>query len=490
MLQKLVYFWDGGIRFNPLDSDAETSILEGLLDKFGAAFSLEQIANAYCKAGRDANLIGAMLNELSNSTCMQPPNKLPKSEESSDVSHSDVSEESPHGVLESSKSGNNHVSGVLGKSYVSTFAKESKYFHVIELLSEKSSFNLAKDFGTNNATEELLFKMLGEGFQLDRDMIRNILGCCGYDLHKILSIFCKVSHSSSKFTLCLLFFSVIGYSYQSVEKLLDLSAVTSEKRDDFCGRSRHRSAYTSPKLESTSCAGGNLKLDLKANGSKLPRKQKGRIDIQHEVLSALFHAPGTSEEFHARTFGVNAVKKSKASGQAVVEASTNTTVESKIDKINPPNAIEEDDEGDSYVLLRKAVREYRATMKEYYKSAVDAFAKGDLSLADRLLEEGQFYHTKAREADEESAGIIFEPRNEETEDTVTLDLHENGAKEAIRLLKCHLSSLSGIPSMKYLKVIVETNDEDTSKGSRRRLIIKLLEKESIAWIEGENPGLC
>ncbi|KAG5516900.1 hypothetical protein RHGRI_037583 [Rhododendron griersonianum] len=459
-----------GSGLNPLDSDAETSILEGLLDKFGAAFSLEQIANAYCKAGRDANLIGAMLNELSNSTCMQPPNKLPKSEESSDVSHSDVSEESPHGVLESSKSGNNHVSGVLGKSYVSTFAKESKYFHVIELLSEKSSFNLAKDFGTNNATEELLFKMLGEGFQLDRDMIRNILGCCGYDLHKILSIFCKVSHSSSKFTLCLLFFSVIGYSYQSVEKLLDLSAVTSEKRDDFCGRSRQRSAYTSPKLESTSCAGGNLKLDLKANGSKLPRKQKGRIDIQHEVLSALFHAPGSSEEFHARTFGVNAVKKSKASGQAVVEASTNTTVESKIDKINPPNAIEEDDEGDSYVLLRKAVREYRATMKEYYKSAVDAIAKGDLSLAGRLLEEGQFYHTKAREADEESAGIIFEPRNEETEDTVTLDLHENGAKEAIRLLKCHLSSLSGIPSMKYLKVIVETNDEDTSKGSRRRLI--------------------
>lgn len=40
---------------------------------------------------------------------------------------------------------------------------------------------------------------------------------------------------------------------------------------------------------------------------------------------------------------------------------------------------------------------------------------------------------------------MFIGRNEETEDTVTLDLHENGAKEAIRLLKFHLSSLSGIP---------------------------------------------
>lgn len=122
-----------GSSLNPLDIDAETSILAELLDKFGASFSLEQIANAYCQAGRDANLTGAMLYELSNSTCVQPPNKLPKSEESSEVSHSDISEESPHGVLESSKSGYYHVSRVLGKNYVSPFSKESKYFHVIEL---------------------------------------------------------------------------------------------------------------------------------------------------------------------------------------------------------------------------------------------------------------------------------------------------------------------------------------------------------------------
>lgn len=243
-------------------------------------------------------------------------------------------------------------------------------------------------------------------------------------------------------------------------------------------------------MESISCAGGNLNIYLKENGSKRPRKQKGHNDIEQEVLSALFHVPRRSEEFHARTFGVNTVKESKASGKGVVEASTSMdkTVECKNDKLNRHNAIEEEDEGDCYRMLRKAVREHRATIKEYYKSAADAFAKGDLSLGRRLFEQGQFYHTKAREADEESSAISVEPRNEETEDTVTLDLHENGAKEAIRLLKFHLSSLSGIPSMKYLKVIVETNDEDASKGSCRRLIIKLLEKESIKWIEGENPG--
>ncbi|XP_021902325.1 putative nuclear RNA export factor SDE5 [Carica papaya] len=69
-----------------------------------------------------------------------------------------------------------------------------------------------------------------------------------------------------------------------------------------------------------------------------------------------------------------------------------------------------------------------------------------------------------------------------------LDLHEVGAKDAIRLLKCHLSSLAGIPCIKYLKVVLEGNDEDISKGARRRLVMKLLERESITWSEDENIG--
>lgn len=42
--------------------------------------------------------------------------------------------------------------------------------------------------------------------------------------------------------------------------------------------------------------------------------------------------------------------------------------------------------------------------------------------------------------------IMFSSRNRDTKNDLLLDLHDHGAKEAIRLLKCHLSSLSGIPS--------------------------------------------
>ena len=69
-----------------------------------------------------------------------------------------------------------------------------------------------------------------------------------------------------------------------------------------------------------------------------------------------------------------------------------------------------------------------------------------------------------------------------------LDLHDHGSREAIRLLKCHLSSLAGIPSFEYLKVIIDASNQENTKGSRRRAILKLLEQEAIKWIEGETAG--
>ncbi|XP_057513696.1 putative nuclear RNA export factor SDE5 isoform X4 [Actinidia eriantha] len=202
---------------------------------------------------------------------------------------------------------------------------------------------------------------------------------------------------------------------------------------------------------------------------------------------SLSHVEGP-EEFPKTTIADDTGKRPENSGQMVVEPLRDITVDCKTRNINAHNDIEGNDKEDSYQALRKAVREYRATMNEYYKAAVDAFGKGDHALAGRLMDEGQFYHGKAREADEESVGMIFEDRNEETEETVSLDLHDQGAREAISLLKSHLSSLSGIPSMKFLKVITEMNGGEISKRTCKRLIIKLLKKESISWIEGENPG--
>lgn len=101
--------------------------------------------------------------------------------------------------------------------------------------------------------------------------------------------------------------------------------------------------------------------------------------------------------------------------------------------------------------------------------------------------QGQFYLNKAREADDECSKMILETKAEETQEMV-LDLRDHEPKVAIRLLKTHLSSLSGISSFEYLKVIFDANDQANKKRSTRVMVLKLLEQESIKWVEGETAG--
>lgn len=231
-----------------------------------------------------------------------------------------------------------------------------------------------------------------------------------------------------------------------------------------------------------------------ANRGELPGLGKERNNLQNEVLTALFSAAERSEELSRRK--TKAERRSIVYGEPVAEPLTDFTLENKADSVysqqdyDKASSVEDKDGEDSYQLLRKAWKEYRATMNEYYKAGGDAFAKGDYERANKLMDEGLFFRDKAHEVDEESTQKIFESKNVETQDEMLLDLHEYGTKDAIRSLRSNLLLLSGIPSFTYLKVIIESNKEDVTKrdvtkGARRRLIMKLLEKESIEWTEGD-----
>ncbi|XP_059659191.1 putative nuclear RNA export factor SDE5 isoform X2 [Cornus florida] len=487
-----------------LRNDDEERALECLLDAFGSVFSLEDIASVYCKAGRNANLAGSMLFNLqesnstsngeavsekssesfhiresdvqsersseslpihasngeihsersSKSSCIRESNDEMQSEKSLDLSYnttfdkfSCVDGNSKESKSKSRPASAGTISCVLDKNYLCSTSLthgacmttkplkvDSKDLLRSELEGEHSSINLGRENLMDNEIEDFLFKMLGDGFQLDRDTMQDIIGSCGYDMKK------------------------------STEKLGDLSAATSEKRNIFPDESIEKSLD-----------GG-------------PRELRERHDLQKEILAAFFVASEKHEESPRRTDAFNSVERSRASGRIVVEPLKDNAAEHETGAMNQHQDIKEDDGDDSYLVLRRAVKEYRATMKEYYKAAFEALAEGNNVRAANLLEKGNFFNRRAREADEESSKQIFDTRNGETEDTISLDLHNCGTKEAIRLLKCHLSSVSGIQSIKYLKVIVETNDEDMSKGARKRLIIKLLKKESIKWTEEGSAG--
>ncbi|XP_028085324.1 putative nuclear RNA export factor SDE5 isoform X2 [Camellia sinensis] len=468
------------------DCDDDKRDLELLLDAFGSMVSLEDIASAYCQAGRNICDAGEILCNLQGST--SSASTYASKDESKGLSLS--SELSDDILLDESNFPERNsiaskqkkcsvsmgtVSSVIGKEYAQSRPSRSVSCRVnkalklnsgelpiSEICEEKVPPNMTTIKSMHKDIEEFLFKMLGDGFQLDMKIIQEVLGRCGYDVER------------------------------SMEKLLDLSASTLEKSDDVSGILVQKPMEKYSDTESISCQEKLQCIDSARSGkakfisrNESTKSHKDRYDLQREVLEALFNVPERFEEEPKRNFPVKDDRRSRGFGRVVVEPLRDTTTEHKtaIAKLLVNEEDENEEDEDSYQVLRKAVKEHWITMKEYYKASVDAFAKGDPVRAYKLLEEGNFFKEKAREADEKSAQKFLETRRE---DEMSLDLHEYDPKEAIRLLRVHLTSLSGISSIRYLKVIVGADTEDSKEAARKRLILKLLEKESIKWSEEAN----
>ncbi|KAL6282306.1 hypothetical protein ACE6H2_013235 [Prunus campanulata] len=384
-------------RLNGASNFDDEKALKGLLEAFGPAFSLDQIASAYCKAGKNAG-------DAAEALAMSTPN-------------------------------GGSVSSIIGKQYVKKTPSangscnatkplklDSEVLPMSEIWVEKAESNSSRDDGLHLDMEDFLFTMLGDGFKLERERIREVLG-------KSAGLYRKSEVSSE--TNC------INSSEGNGDKASNTNGV------DFMGQKKERS------------------------------------DLQKEVLAALFSASERSEErpeeLPRRT--IKAANRYGAYGQLVVEPPNDFISECKSAVVYQQHPKEDDaDDEDNYQVLRKAVKEYRTTMKEYFQAAVEAFSKEDHDRANKLLEQGKFFQEKAREADEESNEMILRTRNVETQGEIVLDLHERSAKEAIRLLKCQISSFSGISSIKCLKVIIDTQEEEISKGSRRRVLVEAEEQ--------------
>ncbi|PON96068.1 silencing defective [Trema orientale] len=469
--------------FSGSEFDDEERALKGLLDAFGSAFTLDEIASAYCKADRNPDLAYEFLYQeqgsTSASTEVAANGEARGSEQAPESLSVNVSELSFEGNGNSRHSNPKNcpvsvgsVSSIIGKAYIRTARStnassgksnkpmklDSKVLPVSELWGEEAKSNSERNDGMHNEMEEFLFRMLGDGFKLERDVIRQVLEACGYDMPK------------------------------SMDKLFDLSAATLDNKnrsvsgstDELTGL-RSKAEVPSHQMKCTNNSGGTE--DTSSNSSKeLSTGQKQRNHLERDILTSLFSVPEKKNDYVLSKQKAMAVKRSGIFGEAVAEPPCDFVVERKTTAVYPQTRDEYDKDEDSYLALRNGVKEYYRLTKDYYQAAVAAFVKGNHVLAGRLLEEGHLYHKRAREADEESNKMILKTKDVEEQDELLLDLHDHGAKDAIQLLKCHLSSLAGIPSFQCLKV------KDSSNRSRRRLVLKLLEKESIKWVEGENAG--
>lgn len=197
--------------------DAEKRDLQELLEAFGSAFSLEDIASAYCKARYNVDIAGeilcASLGSTSFGATCTSEEKLEcagstSSELSSEIDGASAimpSEMSSDNILQNCHHGERHarllkskvspvsmgtVSGVIAKDYARLkpvtneypgLTKppilDSKEWPISEIWREEIPPNMAAGKGTiHGYVEEFMFKMLGDGFLLDRSVIQEVLG--------------------------------------------------------------------------------------------------------------------------------------------------------------------------------------------------------------------------------------------------------------------------------------------------------------------------
>ncbi|XWS74022.1 hypothetical protein CRYUN_Cryun02cG0179800 [Craigia yunnanensis] len=176
-------------------------------------------------------------------------------------------------------------------------------------------------------------------------------------------------------------------------------------------------------------------------------------DLPQEVLDSLFNIPKSSEQEPSIMNWRNVVKKMQSLGPGI-DVCPSSVAEPQLDIYA---------KGDEYHKFRKTAKEHWDSTRSYYQKAATAYSKGEWGYAAYLSDQGKVQTKLAREADERASQDIFKARNKGFENVITIDLHGQNVKQAMRLLKLHV--LFGTLF----------------------LVIKLLEKEGIQWRE-ENRG--
>ncbi|RCV14143.1 hypothetical protein SETIT_2G402300v2 [Setaria italica] len=469
-------------------SDNETRALNTLLDVFGCAFSLDDIADAYVKSMGDVNKAGDILTNLQlslpHNNDFEPsvktnlsqtdkaveenymknssqPRTLSQIEQAVEAKHMEnLAQTRMPEKLQKSSAAFGTVSSMLGKessratTAVNGASKKDKPLKVelpeymrddFKVKADDSNSAPRRETLNNSDVEEFLFCMLGEGFKLSMEVIRDVLGSCGYDIKK------------------------------SMEELIS----SSEKHLDKKVENKHNAIQD----VAVECS-----VSKRSTQSSQEGMQRSKPQISPgELIEAIFTVPGRLEEepkLKRNELGTNRrrVSYQKPISKPLEDLSTySTDFPMKVIVGSKEPAVNEED----YQNYRRAAKQHWDMMKQYYEKAADAFREGNQKEVDYLIQEGKRCYQMARLADEKSAGEIIMSKKIESRNEFCLDLRTQDPANVSNLLRLHLKQLANIPSFDYLKVIIGVDDGSFKMGQRRRKVMKYLEKNSIQWTEEE-----
>ncbi|KAJ8535607.1 hypothetical protein K7X08_023327 [Anisodus acutangulus] len=454
-------------------NEGESSVLKALTDVFSSV-SMEEAECAYMEADADLNEAMEILGDLVErkeedkiTSCSSSSGNVGSSLDSS--SNSDVFV-GGHSVQRKAKmkklvAATGTVSMMIGKDYVRTTPKKS--------CSKFKGLN-DETLMSNEDVEQFLCSMLGEDSDLSLAVVRDVLCQCGYEVEKALSVLLELSASSNqqpKLSDCSANWKEEAMFFHSSDGLTDRTSDSTshssegEVQDNvwFWGPpSRNQLKVPAGNSEhSSSSTAGN-------SGPELPQ----------EILESLFNMPTPKSAEHEPTTmnWKNVVKKMTSLGQRFGCCPND---------IPPPQHTHA--EGAEYQLFREAAKQHWESMRSHYQKAATAFSNGQKEHAAYLADQGRLHNRKAQEADEKASQDIFAARNKNIENMISIDLHGQHVKPAMRLLKLHLLFGAFVRSVRLFRVITGCGAHGIGKSMLKNSVVELLKKERIEWTE-ENRG--
>ena len=452
---------------------SEKQKIDSLMEAF-CSFSVEEATAAYREAGGDLNRAAEVLSNLVDD---YDPSAVSVASGSSGQETGSTSE---YGAGSSSSCGEDltrerwfkgrkenrviaatgMVSSVIAKDYLKP--KKEEFFTSKEICGK------GKKAGDREKAEQFLSSMLGDDCELSLAVVRDVLCQCGYDVDMALNVLLDMSSSSTDDSLsgrC----SGVGLSDSPTETSFDID--TSESEPSFWGgysqRDYSKALMSSPDPFETS-QGSSADPFATSQGSSEPC-------LPQKVLESLYNVPRSPKHEPKAMNWRNVAKKMQSLG---IDCSSSSGEGSQ------PDTLAKDD---GYHELRKGATEQWNVTKSYYQKAAEAYSKGGRAHAAYLSEKGRAASKLAQRADERASQDIFVARNRDIENVITIDLHGQHVKQAMKLLKMHLLLGSYVPSVQTLRVITGCGSHGFGKSKVKQSVTMLLEREGVRYCE-ENKG--
>ncbi|KAI8574013.1 hypothetical protein RHMOL_Rhmol01G0320900 [Rhododendron molle] len=462
---------DGVIKGAVHDKESEKSRgLKSLMEAF-TSVSIEEADSAYIEADGDLNKAAEILGVLEECSSSGGSARLSSSLGSSstegflEASCGRKGREVGGGKQKKVIAATGTVSNVLGKEYVMASPRKGKCRNegfVDEPLSKGDA-------------EQFLCSMLGDDCDLSLAVVRDVLGQCRYDVEKAMNALLELSASSYE----------QSKNDQSCEGMVNNKEDTQflfECSDDLTERASDSTSHTSESeiqdnmwpqgfrgrnyFEVLTCSQAHSLTGPRSSKSELPQK----------VLESLFNMPKSAEHEPNAMNWRDVVKKMESLGQRI-----------ESDLADAAGSENIHGEGNEYQVFRKAAGQHWDSMKSYYQKAATAFSNGEREHAAYLSEQGRVYNKMAREADEKASQEIFKARNKSIENVITIDLHGQHVKQALRLLKVHLLFGAYVRSVQIFRVITGCGRHGVGKSKLKQSVLDLVKREGIEWSE-ENRG--